>query len=109
MNPSTRRVVDKEGDTHVPGSPRFFRRSMQDAILDAVEQGDYDKVAGPCAGLLEDAKNTNIGPCLEYACNLSQPECVRLLLAHAAVDQPANSNGSTPLYVACGNSVKPRV
>ena len=67
---------------------------MEGAILDAIEQGDHGKVAG----LLKDAKNTDLGHCLRIACHFGQPQCVQLLLAaRAAIDQP-ESNGVTPLY-----------
>ena len=68
---------------------------MLGAMLEA-DQGD-DKFAG----LLKDAKSTDLGHCLWHACQLGQPQCVRLLLAaRAAIDQP-DIDGDMPLYIAC--------
>ena len=77
----------------LPSATRHGRRDAHDAI----EQGDHDKVAG----LLKDAKNSDLGVCLGHACRFGEPECVRLLLAAHANVNTYDIDGVTPLHEAC--------
>ena len=68
------------------------------AVWFALRRGDEAKAVGLIDSVKEAA---HLGKCLLSACETGHPKCARLLLAaHAAVDQ-ADSDGRTPLLMAC--------